>query len=303
MSAALKWYAARLLVALLQYRAIARGLNAIYLRLGYSARHTFWALFAKIYRAQRRPIAIDEWKIAFAGRTLRMPLSKDNLDLEWDTAVSIVGHDPEIKRTYDYFIGSEFRPNVFIDIGANYGTHSLLHLAHNIKTITFEPIPNCHDYFLRACELNSLQADLRGLALGDETGTVVMVFPEHETWLGSTDASHIGPGVPQEDLCRAEVKLSTSPLEIGDAVNRGDKVLIKIDVEGAELKVLNGAKPLITAHSPMIIFEALGAPSATASTPFLRLSVTKSARCLLNQKLTLHRLTPPPSILSPVPTS
>ncbi|CAA9891487.1 conserved hypothetical protein [Candidatus Methylobacter favarea] len=76
-----------------------------------------------------------------------MPLTSERFWLDWDTAVSITGHDIEIKQTYEALIGSSEPPELFIDIGANYGTHSLLFLVHQIKTITFEPNASCHDFF------------------------------------------------------------------------------------------------------------------------------------------------------------
>ena len=40
--------------------------------------------------------------------------------------VSIVGHDIEVKETYAALIASDHRPTLFLDVGANYGLHSIL---------------------------------------------------------------------------------------------------------------------------------------------------------------------------------
>lgn len=241
---------------LLTFRTLARVLNLAYLRLGYGPKYWIWRHFSKMYRARRSAIGINFWKIKFCGKIIKMPLDYNSLDLEWDTALSILGHECEIKSTYERLITSDGKPDVFIDIGANYGTHSILYLMHGVKTITFEPIPVCHDYFLRACSLNRLQPDLRRLALGNKKGSVIMAFPEKETWCASFITGWTGPPDKEENLHHIEVPISKLAEEIENEISFGDQILIKIDVEGAELEVLKGSVEMIAAHNPLILFES-----------------------------------------------
>lgn len=231
-------------------------LNAAYLKLGQNERTYFYWLYAKIFRDSPLRGREGRWEVAFAGRTLHMPLAPGQFWLDWDTAASITGHDPEVKLTYEAVLSSPVhRPEIFVDIGANYGTHSLLFLAHGIRTLTFEPNSTCHDYFLRACRLNQLTPTLAHTALGATAGHVDLAYPERETWLGSTSADTqqaLGQG-------RALVheRVGQKPLDgwLPDLLGR--RVLIKIDTEGNELKVLEGAAETLRQVRPMVIFEAV----------------------------------------------
>src|ERR1700722_9247274 len=51
------------------------------------------------------------------------------------------GHDSELKQTYASLIQLEHPPRLVLDIGANYGTHSIIFLSHDIETVSFEPNP------------------------------------------------------------------------------------------------------------------------------------------------------------------
>jgi hypothetical protein len=163
-----------------------QGLNAAYLALTPCHRATFHEWFAKIFRNTSVQARDGNWTVVFAGKSILMPLVSESLWLDWDTAVSIVGHDIEIKQTYEALIGSSTtKPTLFIDIGANYGTHSLLFLVHGIKTMTFEPNSSCHGCFARLCELNHVTPTIEGVALGAYHGYVKLSYPKRDTWLGS----------------------------------------------------------------------------------------------------------------------
>jgi len=180
-------------------------------------------------------------------------LTKEQFWLNWDTAVSIVGHEIEIKETYLSMIDSPEAPELFLDIGANYGTHSLLFLIHNIKTITYEPNSSCHDYFRKVCELNNVRSRLEAVALGDSEGYVELSYPEKDTWLGTTDKSIAEKLATNQKLMKEIVeqkKIDDYLTEIGN-----HKTLIKIDTEGNEYNVLQGALITLQKNKPKIIFE------------------------------------------------
>jgi FkbM family methyltransferase len=176
------------------------------------------------------------WKIVFEGKTILMPLTPERFWLDWDSAVSIVGNDVEVKDTYAALIQSRDAPELFIDIGANYGTHSLLFLVHGIETLSFEPNRSCHDYFRRVCELNRVVPTLETVALGDRVDCVELSYPERDTWLGSTDAEVVKRLVAGQALVTQAVqqKMLDEYLE----KIRNKRTLIKLDTEGNELTVL-----------------------------------------------------------------
>ena len=150
----------------------------------------------------------------------------------------VLGHDAEIKQTYEALIRSDQRPVLFIDVGANYGTHSLLFLAAGIPIIAFEPNPECFPQFQEVCGLNHLGGRWEQSALGRETGQIYLVYPETETWLGSTSGEVISK------FHSSSVAIKRVPIRMLDdylcEMPIGE-LLVKLDVEGSEIEVLKGA--------------------------------------------------------------
>ena len=162
-------------------------LNWMYARLPEARKGDFHVLFSKIFRNQSVPAMFGGWNLKFAGRKLVMPLTRDRIWLDWDSAVSVLGHDVEVKQTYAFLLKSPKPPQLFVDVGANYGTHSLLFLVHGIESISVEPNPSCHHVFREICAVNGVNPRIEGVALGEVDGWTELCFPANETWLGSTD--------------------------------------------------------------------------------------------------------------------
>ena len=229
-------------------------LNGLYLRLNAGQRRFAHSKFAKIFRGVSSGIQTGEWVVEFLGRKVRLPLRQESMWLDWDTAISILGHDTEVKETYAYLIRSETPPELFIDIGANYGTHSLLFLTHGIRTMTFEPNVHCHDYFRTVCLVNGVMPRLEPVALGSESGFVDLSFPEQDTWLGSTSAPVMLKIADMQNVTTWQVPRKTLDEYLPEL--EGHRVLMKIDVEGSELEVLRGASMILRKVRPLVLFES-----------------------------------------------
>ena len=80
-------------------------------------------------------------------------------------------------------------PRVFFDVGASYGLHSLRLLAHGVRVVSFEPNPECHDFFRDCCRANELSPDIVPAAVGAEEGWARLFVPVGRSYLGS-----IAPG-------------------------------------------------------------------------------------------------------------
>lgn len=237
------------------YRLTRWLLNFWYLRLNYKQLADFHTRYALIHRehydlsleSERLNIQNGVWRVRFLDKIIKLPITKDRIWLDWDLALSVIGHDTDIKETY-----KNLKVGMFIDIGANYGTHSLLFLTQGIPTLTFEPNLSCHAYFEEVCKLNNVKSQLEPFALGNKKGEVELSYPERNTWLGATNQTTIKDLKQYIELTTQKVKMRK--LDEYYLIFQG-KMLIKIDTEGNELEVLQGAEQTIKIHQPFILFE------------------------------------------------
>lgn len=230
-----------------------RWLNAWYLRLIPSRRSAFHREFAKIFRNSAIRGGDGFWVVTFAGRDIRIPLTAGQYWIDWDTALTVVGQDIDVRQTYENLLNSPARPELFVDIGANYGTHSLLFLVQGIVTMSFEPNNACHDYFRRLAEANQVMPRIEPVALGEEHGAVTLSYPQRDTWLGSISAGVAANLSSTQELITEEVELKTLDDYLAEIGSK--RTLIKIDTEGHELSVLRGAIRVLQENRPIIIFE------------------------------------------------
>jgi FkbM family methyltransferase len=228
--------------------------NIYYNLLTYSAKGRFHRRYSKIFRLHR----VDSdglWRVNFANQKIVMPIRTSSSWLDWDHAVSIIGHDDEVKETYATLVMSNERPELFLDVGANYGTHSILLLSAGIPVIAFEPNAQCGEIFQTMCQLNGLHGRWEQVAIGNRNGTIELTYPERDTWLGTVSRDHAETLGHYEGLNTCVVPLRTLDAYLDD-VNTVKRILIKIDVEGFEREVFQGAARLMADYQPKIIFES-----------------------------------------------
>jgi FkbM family methyltransferase len=122
------------------------------------------------------------------------------------------------------------RGDLFIDVGANVGTYSIWAAASGARVKAVEPDILSLERLHENVKLNPLLAvEVIPAALADREGTVE--FTE-----GLDTVNRIGPGT--------SVRALTLDLVLGQEHARG----VKIDVEGFEQLVLQGAKGAIASH-------------------------------------------------------
>jgi len=153
--------------------------------------------------------------------------------------------------------------NVFIDVGAHIGYYSFLaaNINSSIKCYAFEPGNATHFYLKKNIGLNQLKnIKINKLALSNKKGSVTFneVFNKKYSYLkhnlsGVGNILDIGEHENFNSYTVNTNKLDNLNLPIDISQN----VLIKIDVEGAENLVLQGAKEFINSIRPVIICEIL----------------------------------------------
>ena len=247
--AAIAW----VIVRLAAHGSTIRLMNAVYRRLGTGVHAWLQPRYAKLFRDGSRVLADSRWVVTFAQHRVTLPLRREHAWLDWDAALSALGHEPAIKETYRTLLGADQRPDLFVDVGGNYGMHSLLFLVAGVEAVTFEPNGTCHPYFRYACELNGVRPQIEPVALGAAPGELDLVFPERETWLGSLDPAVIAQLRARSNVRTQRVDVRT--LDGYEPIFRGRRALIKIDAEDFEVAVLSGADRTLRTHRPLVVFE------------------------------------------------
>jgi FkbM family methyltransferase len=135
------------------------------------------------------------------------------------------------------FVLHFLRPgDLFVDVGANVGVYSVLASAvAGAKTIAVEPIPQTFSDLLDNIRLNRIEESVvaANVGLGRHEGTL-----RFTAGLGCMNRALAAEEAQQGSVA---VPITTLDLVVRGAV----PVLIKIDVEGLETEVLDGADSLL----------------------------------------------------------
>jgi FkbM family methyltransferase len=181
------------------------------------------------------------WKPGDAYSLLGYPLRGSFEDAETRTAI-------ELART----------SNIIIDIGANFGwyaCHFLASMPANGELHLFEPAPSILPQLKVNLDLNrrpGITTIINELCLSDSEGETILHVPvkEGEAFASIRPQSLYGKSV---EIRRPTVTLDAYCQKHG--VTKVD--FLKIDVEGAELKVLAGAKQILSSpFPPAILIES-----------------------------------------------
>ena len=133
--------------------------------------------------------------------------------------------------------------DVFVDVGANIGYFSLIAAKYARQVVAFEPSPMTRPYLRRNLELNPALASrvtVHSLALSDHCGSAEMFNPPDYPGMAA-----LRPTGQEREVVES-VALDTMDHALVD-----QRVsFIKVDVEGGELDVLNGACLTIDRGAP-----------------------------------------------------
>lgn len=145
---------------------------------------------------------------------------------------------------------------VVVEVGANEGYFTRLFgnlVGKNGRVLAFEPITKTRERLLdNVNDIKSIK--ILPYAISNKTGEFPMFIP------GSTHGQaslrkHFDPGWGEEGAISTEI-VQCSPLGQLDEINYLDKIdFVKLDVEGAELEVLQGARGILERDHPVLHLE------------------------------------------------
>jgi FkbM family methyltransferase len=149
------------------------------------------------------------------------------------------------------------RGGVFYDIGANLGFFAMLgaHLAglHEGHVYAFEAAPENAEAIRHNAELNAIpNITVIAKAVSSHAGRGRLQVVDDQSW---SKLEEYGEHPNTEQVIEVEL------VAIDDLVGSGElppPTLVKIDVEGAEIAVLEGMRQTIARHQPAIICELHG---------------------------------------------
>jgi FkbM family methyltransferase len=158
--------------------------------------------------------------------------------------------DPELELCISLLDAGD----LFVDGGANVGLFSLAAAArvgNAGKILSFEPARATRERLVRNVSLNRLSwVEVRAEALADRAGDVELTVFDIDRDGLSSFAPSLGGG--RKERVRA-VALDTL-LSAGEAARLR---VIKLDLEGAELSALRGARGLLAQHGPDVFVEVV----------------------------------------------
>ena len=168
------------------------------------------------------------------------------------------------------YVGGSFEPNefvlwrsvlepgmVFVDCGANDGLHSLFaarRVGDTGRVIAVEPSSREHERLMANLRVNELEnVTTARVALGASPGvaTLAIAGEGHEV-LNTIGVRVSNPNVEAARHERVDVRTLD---DLVSTLGLGRVDVIKLDVEGSELHVLEGARSVIARHRPLLLLE------------------------------------------------
>jgi FkbM family methyltransferase len=155
-----------------------------------------------------------------------------------------------------------------IDVGANVGMYTVA-LATRIgsagKVLAFEPVPQTSHRLRENLALNGLEnVEVFEAAAGQSRGFADLQLADDSAYASMA-------GVKQGRAIGQRLSVRVTPLdEVWNDRQRPVVSFCKIDVEGAEMSVLEGAKEMLAACRPALLLEADPGPELDALASWLR---------------------------------
>jgi FkbM family methyltransferase len=171
-----------------------------------------------------------------------------------------------IAGTYDAFIYEaiagrrNLRDATCWDIGAHVGYHSLVFAGLGAQVLAIEP--NQHNAARLQAHLErnpALARKIRHLAVAVSDQDGEMAFVQSADMMGGSCGSHLAAALPplHPGVYAGNERLMVPAVRMDSLIDRGERApdVIKMDVEGAELLALQGARKLLAEKKPVLLIE------------------------------------------------
>jgi FkbM family methyltransferase len=199
-------------------------------------------------RSGRAKALLRFFRWQLGSRALGMPVA-----LPYAGGTSLVCEKGMVGATQNYYCGLH-EPNemgfllhylrsdeLFVDIGANVGTYTVLAAGVvGASVISIEPIPKTFSRLQRNIRYNDLLAEAHCIGISSQAG--VLHFTDGLDAMNRVALEH-------ESIQKVTVPVRT----LDEICDDRDPAVIKIDVEGHELAVLNGATSILSSKTLNVV--------------------------------------------------
>jgi FkbM family methyltransferase len=138
--------------------------------------------------------------------------------------------------------------DLFVDVGANVGSYTILaSAALGAKTIAFEPIPTTYGHLVDNIDLNGVHdlVTAHNIGVGAERGELIFT--------SSLDTVNHVLGPAESDITSTKIAVNTLDEMLGES----RPTVIKIDVEGFETRVIDGAAKALSRDTLLAVVMEL----------------------------------------------
>jgi FkbM family methyltransferase len=204
-------------------------------------------------------------KDSIAGKPFQMYLREDSMMERFFLSKGLYGEWE--RESLKIWAELSKKSKTIIDIGANTGVFSMVAQNNNplAKVIAIEPIAINFEVLTMNRRQNNFPVHCENVALSDSTGTAKMfVLRDRLNYMASVNDNRyaLHPEI-QEGASIEEIEVPIKPFSyVNDKYKLENIDLIKIDVEGHEITVLNGMLPYIKKSRPLILIEVIGDDNA-----------------------------------------
>ncbi|MFN7674455.1 FkbM family methyltransferase [Flavobacterium sp.] len=212
--------------------------------------------FQKRQDDKLKQVANKQWNNLFNGKDFFEYNLYDyaKINLYKDSVLSRLIWNNFEKDETDYMCKVLKKGDVFVDIGSNIGLFSLIAskiVGNEGKVICFEPSPLTYTRLKENVTINNYNnLDVRNLGLSDSIGELAFYVSNngYDAW------NSFSPSADNKLELSIKVPVSTLDFELSD-IDKSKIKLVKIDVEGWEKFVLQGAKDFLINFNPIVMVE------------------------------------------------
>ena len=210
---------------------------------------------SSVFRAASRHFdPIIPWRLPQLKRRIYLR-SIANASVMFDSATQ----ETSVRETFQKILSWMPQNGVFWDVGANIGCFSWYCFASrpDFEVVSFEPdIRNiqCLRRTSKAWQLS--QHTIVAAAVAETSGQSMFLIDDVSGTTGSLPTAGLTFNERHYGYKPRQVEIRTISLNDFAAAGAHPPCVIKIDVEGAELRVLRGAQQLIKRELPILLFEA-----------------------------------------------